>query len=621
MKNKITVIAFLLLGGLNSIISQTYNHYFGNIHAHSSYSDGNKDSAASLLTKPWQDFNVAKNAQHIDFYGISEHNHFSAGMLSPAYYHRGLHDADSMNIDGSFVAMYGMEWGTISGGGHVIIYGYDSLLGWDSNDYDVLVPQNDYTALWKKINETPSSFAYLAHPQTSDYESLFSTTANISADNAIIGLAARSGPAFSTNTTYSDPSTGSFINRYNDALKRGYHVGVGLDHDTHNSVFGEQSAGRLVVLAPSLTRANVMDALKKMRFYSSDDWNAKVNFTISGQPMGSSLIQSGACTLVANVTDADGESVSSIVVYYGVPGAGTAPAVLTTVNASTLSYTHNLANNSSYYYYLKITQADGNIIWTSPIWYTRNNSLTNTPPVAAFSLSSNIVCVGQEVDLIDNSTNGPTSWAWSAPGASPSSPTFQNSAVTYYAPGTYTVHLTASNASGSNVALTKTITVNAYPNLTVSSINNCPGAPDSLVAQGANSYLWSNGATTSTIYFPVPTISTTYSVTGTSNGCSVTAATFVIAHNCTGISDQIEGALTIYPNPVNHYLTVDLAGLNEEKTIEIYNLLGEKVFEKSYQESLIKLDISKFEDGIYMIKIVIENKIFGAKNFLIEKTH
>jgi len=82
------------------LFAQTLNHYYGNIHSHSSYSDGNKDSAMSLITTPIQDFLYAKQSLHTDFYGICEHNHASAGMQSPYYYTKGLEDADSATIDG-----------------------------------------------------------------------------------------------------------------------------------------------------------------------------------------------------------------------------------------------------------------------------------------------------------------------------------------------------------------------------------------------------------------------------------------------------------------------------------------------------------------------------------------
>lgn len=455
------IISYVLLA-LNSFCNaQTYNYYFGNIHAHSSYSDGNKDSSTSLLTTPLQDFNYANASQHIDFYGISEHNHFSAGMKSPSYYHQGIIDADAATTDGSFVALYGMEWGVISGGGHVIVYGYDSLIGWDANDYDVFVAKNDYTRLWQKINEKQGAFAYLAHPDPSDFGGLFGNPVDLSADNAIVGLAGRSGPAFSTNTTYSNPSTSNNIADYNNALKLGYHLGVGLDHDTHNSVFGRQTSGRLVVMAASLTRNSILEAFRKMRFYCSDDWNVKVNFTISNQPMGSIVTQTGAATINVSITDPDiSEAVSSIAVYYGTPGSGSNPTILNSVtNSSLLSYTHTLANNATCYYYLKITQADGDVIWTSPIWYTRNDAITNSPPIVNFTPSSTYVCAGQQITFTDNSTNAPTDWNWSLSGAVPDTSNNQSTAATFPAAGIYTVSLTASNSFGTSTAITKTITV------------------------------------------------------------------------------------------------------------------------------------------------------------------
>ena len=82
------MIKYLLLVGLlisSNCQAQQLNFYFGNMHAHTSYSDGNKDSATSGMTTPLQAFNYAKQSTQIDFYGISEHNHYSAGMPAPVY--------------------------------------------------------------------------------------------------------------------------------------------------------------------------------------------------------------------------------------------------------------------------------------------------------------------------------------------------------------------------------------------------------------------------------------------------------------------------------------------------------------------------------------------------------
>lgn len=455
---------YLIIISLLSIqinVAQTTNYYFGNLHAHSAYSDGNKDSSTSLMTKPVQDFACANGAQHIDFYGISEHNHYQAGLLYPYYYHNGVADANSSNVDGSFVAMYGMEWGVISNGGHTLVYGFDSLIGWDPNDYDIYVAKSDYHSLWKKINSKPNAFAMLAHPTATDYDSLYLKAYNASYDSAIVGTPFRSGPAFSTVSNYTDQASGTYITQYNDALKLGYHLGIGLDHDTHYSVYGKQTSGRLVIMAPSLTRNALIDAMRNMRFYGSDDWNTKVNFAINGQPMGSIVTHSGTATLSLTVTDPDVENASNIAIYYGVPGSGTAPTVLTSNSASnSLTYTHSLTNNSSYYYYAKITQNDGDIIYTSPIWYKRNDAIAVYPPVASYSVSGTATkCTGQTFTLTNTSTNTPTSYRWYMPGATPSTSTLQNPSLSYATPGVKNITLIATNASGSSAQITKTISI------------------------------------------------------------------------------------------------------------------------------------------------------------------
>ncbi len=549
MKKKLHLfVSSMLLCFISSLNAQTYNYYYGNIHSQTSYSDGNPDSATSLITKPIQAFTYAKASQHLDFYGISDHNHLSAGMTSVSHYHQGIADAIAASSS-TFVAMYGFEWGIISGGGHVIVYGSDSLWGWDSGIYDLYVAQNDYATLWKKVMARTSTFAYLCHPNTTDYGGILTTTVNINADSAIIGMAGRSGPAFSTNTSYSNPSTSNYISLYNDALKYGYHVGVGLDHDTHNSVYGRQTAGRTVILAPSLTKANIYNAFKKMRFYCSDDWNIKVNFQIINQPMGSIITHSGTPTLSVTITDPDvSESVTSIIVHYGVPGSGTTCTNLTTAtNTANLTYNHAAAANlSKYYYYLEITQADGDKIWTSPIWYNRNDAYVNSVPVASCSTPTTSICSGQSATFTDASTNTPTSWAWNALGATPSSSSVQNPTFTYTAAGTYSVTLVASNSGGSSAMITKTLTVKATPTVSVNSPSICSGAATILTVSGAASFLWNTGATTTTISVS-PSSTTNYTVNGTTSGCS----------------KAITSTVTVKPTPV---LTVNSLTICSGKT-------------------------------------------------------
>ena len=367
-----------------------YNFYFGNIHSHSSYSDGNKDSTASGYYYPGDDYNYAKGSYHMDFLGIAEHNHYSSSNnpgMHVGHYGMGIYQADTANHNGSFVAMYGMEWGTISQGGHVVVYGVPLLIGWESgsggwgptNNYNIFCAKGDFSNFWPIIKSYPTAFCTLAHPQTDDYEQLLDAAAyNNETDSVVSGVAVRSGSAFSTTTNYSDPPATSYEGKFLKALAKGYHVGPLIDHDNHYATFGRTNDSRTVVLSASLNRDNIMAAFKARRFYASDDWNAQINFTINGNFMGSDLITTNNSSIAVTVNDPDApgdpnDNINKIEIYYGIAGSGINATILTSnTGSTTLNYAHTSSINTPYYYFAKITQVDGDITWTAPIWVYRD---------------------------------------------------------------------------------------------------------------------------------------------------------------------------------------------------------------------------------------------------------
>ena len=380
-----TVFTFILLLNSFSVFCQ-YNFYFGNIHSHSSYSDGNKDSTGSGFYYPGDDYNYAKGSYHMDFLGIAEHNHYSSSNnpgMHVGHYSMGLYQADTANHNGSFVAMYGMEWGTISQGGHVVVYGVPLLIGWETgsggwgstSNYNILCAKGDFASFWPIVKSYPTAFCTLAHAQTNDYGNLLDGAAyDANTDSVITGIAIRSGNANSTTNSYTDPAATLYDTKFLKALAAGYHLGPTNDHDNHYTTFGRTNKGRTVVLATSLDRDSIMAAYKAIRFYASDDWNAQVSFTINGIVMGRDFTTGLNSSISVIVNDLDGatDPVNKIEVFYGNPGSGINATLLTSnTGSNTLSYPHLTTINTSYYYFAKITQADGDIIWTSPIWVNR----------------------------------------------------------------------------------------------------------------------------------------------------------------------------------------------------------------------------------------------------------
>lgn len=362
----ILVIAYAITGS-----AQTYKFYYGNLHAHTAYSDGNKDSTKSHVSTPAGSYQYAKDSEHFDFLGISEHNHFTAknnpGMHLKDY-SKGLAQAEDENDNGTFVCLYGMEFGVITIGGHVLIYGVDSLIGWEPGNYDIFCGKFDYKKLWNLLAARPTSFAILAHPEDNHFKKLLTTPYNPKADEAICGVTIKTGPAFTKLKNYKAKTSGNFYSYYKWMLAKGYHVGPVIDHDTHNTVFGRSHKSRTIVLAHSLKRENIMEAYQAMRFYASDDWNVKVSFTINGEVMGSSILDADDLNIEVAIDDEEAsDKTTSIKIISGVPGSGVLPKVLTSKsNSETLSYSGTPPNSA--YYFLEITQKDGNKVYTSPIW-------------------------------------------------------------------------------------------------------------------------------------------------------------------------------------------------------------------------------------------------------------
>lgn len=96
-----------------------------------------------------------------------------------------------------------------------------------------------------------------------------------------------------------------------------------------------------------------------------------------------------------------------------------------------------------------------------PMVALSGSNCTLNAPTADFSGNPLSGCAPMTVNFTDLSLNTPTSWNWTFTGGTPASSTLQNPSVTYNTPGTYSVTLVATNASGSDTRIkTAYITVN-----------------------------------------------------------------------------------------------------------------------------------------------------------------
>jgi len=89
-----------------------------------------------------------------------------------------------------------------------------------------------------------------------------------------------------------------------------------------------------------------------------------------------------------------------------------------------------------------------------------------------------------------------------------------------------------------------------------------------------------------------------YDKAGNMKGCL-----FVVnVSQYTGINDLTKSTVKIYPNPTTGLVTIDVSNY-EKVDVEVIDVAGKTIFQKSFNEKIINIDLSGFEKGVYYVKI------------------
>lgn len=313
-------------------LSGGMNAYFGDLHSHTTYSDGSGP--------PRYAYAVAR-ANGLHFQGLSDY----AYMLDEERWEGMQEEAQLAQVEGAFVALEGFEW-THQEAGHINAFGSEGFISRDDPEGDTL----EEFYLW--LVSQSSVVAQFNHPGPEGDFGGFAYSPQ--ADEVIQLLEVGNG----IGSDYR-----RFESEYLRSLDKGWRVGVANNSDTHTLNWGAETPHRTGVVAQALTRQNILAALQARRTFATEDSNFALALRAGESWMGSVVPFAETLSFAVEAVDLDGEGVT-LTLFDG----DVAVASQSFPQAISHSWAIEVPGAEGHFYFVKAEQPDGDIAYSSPIW-------------------------------------------------------------------------------------------------------------------------------------------------------------------------------------------------------------------------------------------------------------
>lgn len=329
-------------------LSSDYNLYFGLLHAHTNLSDG--------IGTVEEAFSHAAALEGLDFFAVTDHSNSFDNAQSGALSLDGRSistkwaagKAAAAAVTGEdFLGIFGFEmtWPEIRQLGHITTF---ATPGWVSRDQKGF--SQDADALehyFEALAAVPESISQFCHP------------GNLFGDFDRFG---HYRPEYDDSMHLLETLGQGSISQYITALDAGWHLAPTASQNSHNGNWGSENDLRTVVLAESLSQAHIFEAIRARRVYATEDRDLQISYELDGQIMGGVLSAADDPQVFLSLSDPSDEGGCTIEVI-GPKGV--------TLKTQTLEENGDLSFSvpaGHRWYFLKITQADGEMAVTAPVW-------------------------------------------------------------------------------------------------------------------------------------------------------------------------------------------------------------------------------------------------------------
>ncbi|MFC1706912.1 hypothetical protein ACFL59_08860 [Planctomycetota bacterium] len=326
-----------------------FSAYYGTLHAHTGYSDGAGNPAAACA--------YARDTAGLDFFAVTDH---LEQILFPSYeYSDTWYAVNQESRPGRFVGLAGYEWG----GGPVTVVpllwsNHMNIIG-DSTLMPVVV---DRYSLYRQLCERPDDVVgQFNHPGERQKGSM---QIDLWGDFEYDAQADRRMRLVRTEPGRHDDTVG-----YIPCLDKGWHVSPQSSQDNHDADWGTRNLYRTGILANSLTRDSVLNALREMRTFSTSDPDASISAVAdSAWIMGSTLFGSGSHQLEVRVADGSGDGFARLEL---ITLAGAVADQHDPGGSTTATWTVTVDPPGDCWYYFRAFQLDGDKLYSAPFFVDR----------------------------------------------------------------------------------------------------------------------------------------------------------------------------------------------------------------------------------------------------------
>lgn len=386
--------------------------YFGQLHSHTTYSDGSGtlESALDYIK------NLPESA-NVDFVAFTDHSNYfdektaanpeealydmsKATAYSQATWKKFKDTVNNFNDENTdVIALGGFEMTWSGGPGHINTFNTPGIVSRNNTTLNNKTNDAGLKAYYNLLSQSEGegSLSQLNHPGKT-----FGTFADFAYWNATIDTRVQMVEVGNGEGAIGSGGYYPSYEQYTIALDKGWHVAPTNNQDNHKGRWGNANDARDVVLTDDFTEQGLYDAIRERRMYSTEDKNLEVYYTLNGEQLGS-IISEKPGTAIINVEVNDPDSLDKISKVEVIVNSGKVAYTwdnAAELEAGVLTCTLDVSDAVSYYY-IRVTQEDGDLAVTAPVWVGETMKIG----ISSIECGTSTPVTGEELTLTTNLFN------------------------------------------------------------------------------------------------------------------------------------------------------------------------------------------------------------------------